>query len=150
MTASGVFTSCATPAAAAGRQKSERSEFFGLDHLLFEPHALGNVVEQNEPAEPRAVLAYERSDRSVDNELASAASAQTEFVDPGNGNPCRSRRYLGSQIRRQHFLQAFANRVLARHSEQTFKLRIPRFDAVFEIDREHSNVERLVDILAEV
>src|ERR1700740_3210514 len=62
----------------------------------------------------------------------------------------RSRSNFRDQIRRQNFLQALANRVLPKNPEQTFKLRIPGFYSVFEINREHSDVERLDDILAEI
>src|ERR1700747_1162251 len=62
----------------------------------------------------------------------------------------RSRSNFRDQIRRQNFLQALATRVLPKNPEQPFKLRIPGFDSVFEINREHSDVERLDDILAEI
>ena len=40
----------------ARRQQAQRRELLGLQHLIFQAHALRDVVQQNQPSQPRAVF----------------------------------------------------------------------------------------------
>ena len=68
----------------AGRQQTERSEFLGLHHLLFQAHALRDVVEKNEPSQAGSIFAHERRDGSVNHQTASGRRVQMKFIDTGN------------------------------------------------------------------
>ncbi len=57
---------------------------------------------------------------------------------------------LGDKILRQHFRQAALQRFGARNGEQILELRIPGFDAVFQVHGDDADFERLDDILAEI
>src|ERR1700675_4426846 len=134
----------------AGSQQAEGSELFGLHHLLFEAHALGDVVEENQAAQTRAVFANQRGDRRIDDQMTAAAGIQPELVDAGDMVSRGARRNFGNQIRGKHFAEFPAKRVAPRNFEQVFELRVPGFDAVFEIHREHADLERFHNVFAEI
>ena len=83
-------------------QQTERGEFLVLQHLLFELHALGNVVQEDQATQARAGLAHQRSDGSVDDEGAAGALLQFQFVNSGNALVGCAGGQLCDQVRREH------------------------------------------------
>ena len=71
MTASGVFTSCATPAASSPKEVS----FSVWHHLLFHAFALRDVVEENQAANALTGFADQRRDRNIQDDQTTLAFA---------------------------------------------------------------------------
>src|SRR5208282_6070203 len=91
-----------------------------------------------------------RCNRGVDDEMAVAARIQMKAVDAGNMLARGAGTDLAGEVARKHFVELASDRFVARNSEQVFELRIPRFDAVLEIDSKHADLKRFDDIFAEV
>src|SRR5580658_10091438 len=125
----------------AGGEQAQRSEFLGLDHLIFQAHALGDVVEKYQAAQARAIFADQRRDGRVDHQVTAGARIQAELVDARYMIAGGARSDFGHQILRQHFRQAALQRFGARNGEQILELRIPGFDAIFQIHSDDANLE---------
>ena len=134
----------------AGGEQAEGSELLGLHHLLFEAHALGDVVEQDEPAEARSGLAQERRNRDVDDQMMAAAAGEMEFVDAGNVLVGGARGDFRDEVRGEQLGESAAESLASRDIEQSLELRIPGFQAILAIHGEDADVERFDDVLAEV
>src|SRR5580658_9592987 len=65
-------------------EQAKRRELLGLDHLIFQAHALGDVVEQYQSAQAGAVLPDQRRDGCVDHQVTAGARIQAKLVDAGN------------------------------------------------------------------
>ena len=100
--------------------------------------------------EARAVFRQQRRDRRVDHQVAAAARVQMEVVDAGDVVAGRVRGDFAGQVARQHVRELRPQRFAARNFEQVFQLRIPGFDAVFEVDGQHADAQRFDDIFAEI
>ena len=101
ITASGVFTSCATPAASRPSEVS----FSVCSSCSSSAHALRDVVQQDQPANALAGLAHQRRHGHVHHQVAPGAVPQMEFVKAGDALVVRVRGDFRRQIGGQNFLE---------------------------------------------
>ena len=146
ITASGVFTSCATPAASNPIDDS-LSAWRELD---FEVDALGDVVHDHEAADDVEFAGDQRRHGDIHDARFAGRSCQPELVKIVNARLLPNAVELFDEGCREDLAQGTSNDLPARLGVHDFHLRVPGFDAVLEINGHHADVDRFDDVLVEV
>src|SRR5579862_2147705 len=76
--------------------------------------------------------------------------AQLEFVNTGNALVFGAQFDFRNHVRGKNRFQILADGFDARNANEVFDLRIPGFDAAFEIDGEDADVQRFNNVFAEI
>ena len=90
-------------------QQPDRGKLFGLSQLVFQAHALGEVVEDQQASEHLPVFAEQRSGRDVDGELPAGRGLEPEFIERERGVRPGSLWQLRHEFGREDGLQPFSH-----------------------------------------
>ena len=136
----------------AGGEQADGGELLRLGELGFEFDAVGDVVDQNDAADGGEVAGDQRSDGDVGGALLAGAGLDAEFVEIVDActEPSSPIARWNSSTKdagktRSSGVQGLGAGQRVHH----FHLRVPALDALFEIDGEDADVDRLDDVLVE-
>src|SRR3989442_5133941 len=73
-----------------------------------------------------------------------------KFVNTGDVFVGGARVHLRHQVLRQNLFELAPYRLVPRDADQLLELRVPGFDAAFQVHRQHAHVERFDDVFAEI
>ena len=145
MTASGVLTSCATPAASRPMEESFSAwaswpSICGL---------VGDVVDEDDAADGAEIAGDERRDGDVGDAGFFGAGLEAEFVEVVDAGLIFDAAEFLDQVGGEDGFEGLVERFLASEREHDFHLRIPALDALFGIEGEDADVDGFDDVLVE-
>jgi hypothetical protein len=114
----------------AGGEQSERREFLVLQHLFFEADTLGDVVEQDQPADASAGFSPPAGDRALITD-SRPARLPSSGICRGSRDAVVVARAAISSARSgwKHFFQLSPQRFVARQRRSALRAAVPGFDA---------------------
>ena len=137
----------------AGGKQPDRRELLGLSELSLQLDAVGDVVDQDDASDDIETTRQQRGDRDVGDSGLTGGKSEAKFVQvvrPACRLVAADGFKASHEVRRQNRSQRLAQSLLARAGEEHFHLRIPAFDATFQIDGKDADVDRFNDVLVEI
>ena len=131
-------------------EQPDRGELFRLRQLVFEVHALREVVEDQQSPQHLAVFADQRGHGNVHDQLRARRSLEPELVQRKGRRTFGGRRQLRHQLRRKDRFQALSHRLRALQSVKLFHRRVPGVHALLQVTGHDTGIDGLDDVLVEV
>src|SRR3974390_674047 len=132
------------------RQQADGGKLLRLRKLRLQLDALGDVVHDDQPADDAEAAAHQRRDGDVGDTGFARGGAQPELVQVVNASAESHPAVLVEKRRREYVAQRLAQHLRPRHGIHYFHLRVPRFDAVLQVHRQHADTDGLDNVLAEL
>jgi hypothetical protein len=132
------------------RQQSDGRKLVGLRELRFQIDTLGNVIHDDQPANHVEFPRHQRGNRDIYDAALPGRRGQPELVQIVDSGVLSHPVKFLHKCRRKHVTQGPSQCLPTGQGIHDFHLRVPRFDAVREIDRHHAHVDRLHNVFVEV
>ena len=141
-----MLTSCATPAASSPMDDS----LSACDELRFELDALGDVVDDDQPADHMELAVTSGAIAMLTVRGFASRGRQPELVQVVNAGILANAIELLDKRGREHFTQGTRQRLPAWQRIHHFHLRVPGLHAVCKVNRHYADVDRFYDVFVEV
>ncbi len=137
----------------ARRQQAHRGHLLGVLQLLLEPHARGDVVEDQDRAAALAGRRLERRHREVHDQAAPVRRGQVQLVDARDlvvpAQHQRAAQRVEERLR-EHGVERLAQHLGALAAVEPLHRAVPAHDARVEVEHHDPRVEALQDVLVVV
>src|SRR5437868_4304624 len=134
----------------AGGEQADGRHFLRLRELRFEADAFGDVVDDDDAPDDVEPLGDERRDSDVGDAGVACVRAQAELVQVVDAGILAHAIELFHEAVGENFADGLADSFRARKRVHHFHLRVPRLDAVGEVDCQHADADGFDDVLVEV